>query len=131
MSAGHAPPESVWIEAALGTTDLAPGFTRLHGMLLEGLLTFFLVIVYFASVVDARGAFHKIAGFAAGLTITADVLAGQAFTGASMNPARTFGPALAAHHWVNHGVYWIGPLFGGVLAGAIYDRFYLHGQPPA
>jgi aquaporin TIP len=53
------------------------------------------------------------------------------FTGAAMNPARAFGPALVARHWSNHGVYWVGPLFGGVLAGVVYDRFFLRDQPPA
>ena len=41
-----------------------------------------------------------------------------------MNPARTFGPALAAHHWINHGVYWVGPLFGGLLGAVVYDRLF-------
>lgn len=125
-------PESIWRPVALGTPDLLrPDFTRLHGMLLEGVMTFFLVFVVFATAVDAKGAFNKIAGFAIGLTITMDILFGGPFTGASMNPARTFGPALAAHHWANHGVYWAGPLLGGVIAGVVYDRIFLRDQPPA
>ena len=100
-------------------------------MVLEAVMTFFLVFVVFATAVDVRGAFNKIAGFAIGLTITVDMLLGGPFTGAAMNPARAFGPALAAHHWQNHGVYWVGPLFGGVLAGVIYDRLFLRDQPPA
>jgi MIP family channel proteins len=123
-------PESVWRPVALGTSDLAADFTRIHGMLLESLTTFILVFVYFASAVDARGALHRAAGFAIGLTITMDVLVAGPFTGASLNPARTLGTALAAHHWTNHGVYWIGPLFGGVLAGVIYDQLFLRDQPP-
>lgn len=124
-------PESVWRPVALGTPDLSPDFTRLHGLALETLLTFFLVFVVFATAVDSRGASHKIAGFAAGLAITVDILFGGAFTGAAMNPARALGPALAAHHWQNHGVYWVGPLLGGVLAGVLYDRVYLSSEPPA
>src|SRR6266404_1940694 len=50
---------------------------------------------------------------------------GGPFTGAALNPARAFGPALAANHWTNHGVYWIGPLAGGVAAGWLYDIFFL------
>jgi MIP family channel proteins len=121
-------PETVWRPVTLGTTDLAPDFTRIHGMVLEGVLTFFLVFAVFATTVDARGAFNRIAGFAIGLTYTMDILIGGAFTGASMNPARTLGPALAAHHWTNHGVYWVGPLFGGVLAAFLYDKIFL-GDP--
>lgn len=123
-------PESIWRPAALGTPDLAADFTRWHGMLLEGLMTFLLVFVVFATAVDAKGAFNKIAGFAIGLTITMDILLGGPLTGAAMNPARAFGPALVAHHWTNHGVYWVGPLLGGVLAGVIYDRAFLRDQPP-
>jgi MIP family channel proteins len=117
-------PESVWRPVALGATDLAPDFTRLHGMLLEGLLTFFLVFVYFACARGDQEAFGRCGGLAVGLSITMDVLLGQPFTGASLNPVRTFGPALAAHHWVNHGVYWVGPLFGGVIAAVVYERVF-------
>lgn len=124
-------PETVWRPVGLGTPDLAPDFTRMHGMLLEAIMTFFLVFVVFATAADAKGAFSKIAGFAIGLTITMDILLGGPFTGASMNPARSFGPALVAHHWSNHGVYWVGPLVGGILAGYLYDRIYLRDQPPA
>jgi len=123
-------PETVWRPVALGTTDLAPDFTRIHGMVLEGVLTFFLVFAVFATA-DARETFHRIAGFAIGLAYTMDILVGGAFTGASMNPARTLGPALAAHHWTNHGVYWVGPLFGGVLAGFLYDKIFLRDQSRA
>jgi len=122
-------PDSIWGPAALGTPNLASDFTRLHGMLLEGVMTFFVVFIYFASVADAKGAFQKVAGFGVGLAIAMDVLLGAPFTGASMNPARTLGPAVASHQWSNHGVYWVGPLLGGIIAAAIYDRFFLRRQP--
>ncbi len=118
-------PEDAWRAVALGTPDLARDFTRTSGMILEGVMTFFLVFVFFATAADERGAFGKIAGFAIGLTVTMDILMGGPLTGAAMNPARTFGPALAAQHWANHGVYWVGPLAGGVLAGWLYDSLYL------
>lgn len=63
--------------------------------------------------------------------VTADVLVGGPFTGAALNPARTLGPAIFSRHWINHGVYWVGPLFGGVLASVIYERAFLSDQPPA
>ncbi len=118
-------PESVWRPAGLGTPDLALDFTRMHGMALEAVLTFFLVFVFFATAVDANGAFKKVSGFAIGLMLTVGILAGGPFTGAAMNPARAFGPAIAAHHWTNNGVYWVGPLFGGIVAAVIYDRIFL------
>jgi len=125
-------PDSSWRPDALGaiTPDLALDFTRWHGMVLECVLAFFLVFVVFATAVDARGAFNKISGLAVGLAVTFDALVAGPFTGAAMNPARAFGPALATHHWTNHGVYWVGPLFGGVLAGVLYDRVFLRDQPP-
>jgi len=92
---------------------------------LESITTFLLVFVVFATAADPKGAFNKIAGFAIGLTITMDILASGPFTGAAMNPARAFGPALIAHHWTNHGVYWVGPLIGGVVAGWLYNSFLL------
>lgn len=118
-------PLEVWSAVQLGTPDLASGISRTSGMIFEAVMTFFLVLVVFATAVDPRGAFNKIAGFAIGLTITMGALFGGPFTGAALNPARAFGPALAANHWTNHGVYWIGPLAGGVAAGWLYDILFL------
>jgi MIP family channel proteins len=126
-------PESVWRPVSLGAPDLASDFTRMHGMALEAVLTFVVVTVTFATVIDTRGAFRHGAGLPIGLAVTIGYLVGAPFTGAAMNPARAFGPdlALTPHHWQNHGVYWIGPLFGGVLAAVIYDRLFLRAQPVA
>jgi MIP family channel proteins len=118
-------PEETWKAVNLGVPDLAHDLSRFQGMAIEGVLTFFLVFVVFANAVDKRGAFGKIAGFAIGLTITMDVLMGGPFTGAAMNPARAFGPEFAMRYWHNAGVYWVGPLLGGVVAASIYDVFYL------
>lgn len=124
-------PESAWEQVALGTPALAPDFTRTHAMTLEAVVTFLVVLVVFATSVDVKGPFDKIAGFATGLTVTLGVLVAYPFTGAAMNPARAFGPALASRHWTNHGVYWVGPLFGGIVAGFLYDRLFLRDQPAA
>jgi MIP family channel proteins len=118
-------PVDVWGAVQLGTPGLASGISRANGMIFEGIMTFFLVFVVFATAIDSRGAFKKIAGFAIGLTITMGALFGGPFTGAALNPARAFGPALAANHWTNHGVYWIGPLAGGVAAGWLYNTLFL------
>ncbi len=118
-------PEDTWRAVALGTPDLARDLSSAVGMIIEGVASFFLVFVVFATAVDERGAFNKIAGFAIGLTVTMDILMAGPLTGAAMNPARAFGPALATHHWANHGVYWVGPLAGGVVAGWLYEALYL------
>ncbi len=118
-------PEEVWRAVSLGTPALAHDLSRTAGMIIEAVMTFFLVFVVFATAVDERGAFNKVGGFAIGLTITMDILMGGPLTGAAMNPARSFGPALAARIWANHGVYWIGPLAGGVVAAWLYDALFL------
>ena len=106
-------------------TDLGSGVTPLTGIITELILSFLLVYVVYATAIDERGMFKAIAGFAIGLTITMDILAGGPISGASMNPARSFGPALIAGHWQNQIVYWIGPLLGGVIAGGLYSAVFL------
>jgi aquaporin Z len=118
-------PEETWRAVALGTPELVRDFPRLTAMTLEAVATFFLVLVVFATAVDERGSFRAIAGFGIGLTITLGFLVVGPFTGAALNPARAFGPALASSHWTNQGVYWIGPLAGGFVAGLLYDSLYL------
>jgi MIP family channel proteins len=113
-------PEAVWRAAALGTPNLATDLTRARGMVIEGAATFFLVLVEFAAA-GARGPLEKLAGLAVGLAVTMGVLFAAPLTGGALNPARAFGPALASHHWLNQGVYWVGPLAGGVVAGWVYD----------
>ncbi len=111
---------------AKGTPNLGEGVSWGKGIVIEAVLTFFLVFVVYGSAVDGRA--PKIGGLAIGLTVALDILFGGPLTGGAMNPARTFGPALASWHWANHAVYWIGPLIGGGAAGLIYGRF-LSKQP--
>jgi MIP family channel proteins len=118
-------PEETWRAVALGTPALLRDFPVLSAMVLEGIASFFLVLVFFATAVDDRGAFRAIAGFGIGLTVTLGALVIGPFTGAAMNPARALAPAVASHHWANQGVYWIGPLAGGFLAGLLYNSLYL------
>lgn len=90
--------------------------------LAEVILTFFLVFVVFGVAVH-RKAPAGWAGFAIGMTVTLDHFAGVPISGASMNPARTFGPALVAMNWNAHAIYWIGPILGGIIAAFVY--YYL------
>jgi aquaporin TIP len=94
-------------------------------MILEAVTTFFLVLLVFATAVDEKGTFRSIAGFGIGLSITLGIMVAGPFTGAALNPARAFGPALASAHWANWGVYWVGPLAGGFIAALLYDSLYL------
>jgi MIP family channel proteins len=106
-----------------GTPDLKAGLGVVKGVLIEAILTFFLVFVVYGSAVDPRA--PKIGGLAIGLTVTLDILFAGPLTGAAMNPARAFGPALVSAHWNNHLVFWIGPLLGGGAAGLIYGRYLM------
>ena len=112
-----------------GTPQLALNITPPQGIMIEAILTFFLVFVVFGTGVDERG--RRVAGFAIGSVITLDILFGGPLTGAAMNPARVFGPALAAGFWKTHYVYWLGPMLGGALGGFVYRIFMERTPPPA
>jgi len=118
------PREDAWQPVLGGTPDLVRDFTRLPAMGLEALITFFLVLVYFATTSEDNIDSRSLSSFAFGLVYTIGILVAAPFTGAALNPARAFGPALASTHWSNQGVYWVGPLAGGFLAGLIYDAMY-------
>ena len=107
----------------LGTTALGTDVGFGTGVLVEAILTFLLVFTIFGAAVDKRAP-PGFAGFAIGMVVLFDILVGGPLTGASMNPARTFGPALASGYWVNHLVYWIGPIVGGVVAALLYDGVF-------
>jgi MIP family channel proteins len=87
---------------------------------LEVVTTFFLVYVIHGVAIDSRGP-HAIASLAIGLTITMDILMAGPLTGAAMNPARHFGPALVEGEWKDTWVYWAGPIVGGVLASIVHN----------
>jgi MIP family channel proteins len=109
---------------ANGTPNLDPKVPALSGIIVEAVLTFFLVLVIFGTAVDERAP-KSVFPFAIGFTVALDIMAGGPLTGAAMNPARTFGPALASGMWSNHLVYWIGPLIGGAAAGLLQHYFLL------
>jgi len=93
----------------LGAPSLAPGIGGGGGVVIEAVLTFFLVWVIFATAADPRGTFASIAGLAIGFTITLDVFMGGPYTGAAMNPARAVGPELVQNFWTDGWVYWLWP----------------------
>jgi aquaporin TIP len=113
---------------ANGTPNLDPKVSPLNGIIIEAVLTFFLVLVIFGTAVDARAP-RSIFPLAIGLTIALDIMGGGPLTGAAMNPSRTFGPALASGMWANHLVYWIGPLIGGGLAGLLQHHVFIESAP--
>ena len=113
-------PASTWQAVNLGTPGLGAGVTVPQAVLVEMVLTFFLVLTVFGTAVDSKGSWNAISGFGIGTVLVFDILVGGPLTGAAMNPARTFGPALASGFWTNHLVYWIGPILGGIIASVVY-----------
>lgn len=95
-----------------GVTQLAPDVSPLVGVGIEAVLTFFLFFVIASCVLQQ----HPQPGLYIGFTVTLCALAGGALTGASMNPARSFAPALSANLWTYHWAYWLGPILGAVIA---------------
>jgi MIP family channel proteins len=90
---------------------------------LEAVLTFFLVSAVFGTAVSSEA--PKIGGFGIGLAIFVSALVAGGLTGAALNPARAFGPALIAWTFHSQAVYWIGPGIGGAVAGWIWKMFLL------
>src|ERR1700716_3544728 len=97
----------------MGTPQLAINLNVMQGILVEAILTFFLVFVIHGTAVDERSRSAGVAGFAIGATITLDILFGGPLTGAPMNPARVFGPAVAANFGKNHTAFCLAPPSGG------------------
>lgn len=115
--------------------SLSAGVGVGNALVFEIVMTFGLVYTVYATAVDPKkGNLGIIAPIAIGFIVGANILAGGAFDGASMNPAVSFGPAVVSWTWTNHWVYWVGPLIGGGLAGAIYELVFIshsHEQLPS
>jgi MIP family channel proteins len=94
-------------------------------LLTEFILTFLLMTAIFGTAVDGRAPGMKLGGFAIGLTVAFDILAAGPVTGASMNPARSFGPALVHGYFEWHWCYWVAPIAGAVVAAQFYDKVLL------
>ena len=107
----------------LGTCVLGSSVTVTQAIIMEAVITFLLVFVVYATVVDKRST-PALAGLAIGFVVLFGVMVGGAISGGSMNPARVFGPAIASGHFANHYVWWIGPIVGGITAGFTYDLFF-------
>ncbi|KAK4383106.1 UNVERIFIED_CONTAM: Aquaporin TIP4-1 [Sesamum calycinum] len=93
---------------------------------MEIVLTFSLLFTVYTTIVDPKkGIIDGLGPLLTGLVVGANIMAGGPFSGASMNPARSFGPALVSGDWTDHWVYWVGPLIGGGLAGFFYENFFI------
>jgi MIP family channel proteins len=118
-------PQSAISTSFAGTPTLDPGISVAAGITIEAVLTLVLVLAVFGTAVDARA--PRLGGMAIGLAVAADILMGGPLTGAAMNPARWFGPAVASGHYDNWFVWWVGPLIGAIV-GAVIFRYALEGE---
>jgi aquaporin Z len=118
-------------ETGLGGTHLAQALsaggatitiTPLVGMVLEAILTFFLVNSVMNAGISGKATIPG--GLAIGLTLTFAILMGGPLTGASLNPARSIGPAVATGNFNDLWVYLVGPALGGIVAGLMYKYIF-------
>ncbi len=122
--------KGLWKPVDLGTPQVAGALSSGQALLLEGIMTFFLMFVVFGTAIDRRNG-TAVAGLAIGLTITMDIFLGGAATGAAMNPARALGPALVGNVWGDQWVYWVAPIAGAASAALLYEYVLLGWMKPA
>ncbi len=115
---------AVYGNVAPSVNNLAAGVSLGQGLMIEIILTFFLVFAIFATAVDKKNSSAH-AALAIGFVLIFDHIIGLSLTGASMNPARTFGPALASGMWANHLLYWAGPIIGALIAAFLYQKAFM------
>jgi MIP family channel proteins len=125
-------------ETGLGLTKLASGLqaggatitiTPIIGLVLEAILTFFLANTVLNAAVSGKA--PVAAGLAIGFTLTFCILMGGPLTGASLNPARSLGPAVATGDFTNLWLYFVGPAIGGIAAGFLYKGVFEERALPA
>ncbi|XP_033625688.1 aquaporin-5-like [Asterias rubens] len=114
--------------ASLGCTLLGEHVTIGQGFVVELVATFQLVFTVFSTTDPRRKDTRIPVAFAVGVSVAIGLLFAIPFTGASMNPARSFGPALSAQNWANHWIYWAAPVVGGLTASTVY-RFIFAAHP--
>ncbi|KAJ4952438.1 hypothetical protein NE237_029270 [Protea cynaroides] len=113
------------------THGVASGMSVFGGVVMEIIITFGLVYTVYATAADPKkGSLGTIAPIAIGFIVGANILAAGPFSGGSMNPARSFGPAVVSGDFAGNWIYWVGPLIGGGLAGLVYGDIFIGSYAP-
>ena len=107
-----------------GGPSLILNNSAISGFTVEAILTFFLVTVIFMTAVHKKAP-AGMYGLAIGGMIFLIHLVGVPLTGASVNPARTLGPAIISGYWNDHWIYWAGPIVGAVIAGLVMNYIFV------
>ncbi|CAA2982395.1 aquaporin TIP2-1-like [Olea europaea var. sylvestris] len=111
---------------AIPIHGVGAGVGAFEGVVMEIVITFALVYTVYATAADPKkGSLGTIAPIAIGFIVGANILAAGPFSGGSMNPARSFGPAVASGNFSGIWIYWVGPLIGGGLAGLVYAYVFM------
>ena len=113
--------DGVRLGATLGRFSSGESANLVSLIGLEIIASFALMFVILATVVDDRA--HKMGGMCVGLVVGMCIVAIGPMTGASMNPARSLGPAVFGH-WDAHWVYWVAPIIGATLAALVYRTVF-------
>lgn len=116
-------PEPLATAARLGGQSIASEVSAGQAIGLEAIATFIMTFVIFGTAVDPQS--PRVGGMAIGFAVVANTLGIGPFTGASMNPARSFGPAVASGIFEGQAVFWIGPLLGALAAALLYDTLFI------
>jgi aquaporin TIP len=116
-------PAQIVAATRLGGQSISADINLIQAIVLEAIATFFLVFAVFGTAVDPRA--PKVGGFAIGLTVTAGILSIGPLTGGSMNPARSFGPAIVTKIFEGQTAYWVGPILGAIVAGLLYEKLFM------
>ncbi|KAK0130521.1 Aquaporin-4 [Merluccius polli] len=112
------------VRGGLGVTTVNPKISVGHALVVELIITFQLVFTIFATCDTKRNDLAGSASLAIGFAVTIGHLFAIPYTGASMNPARSLGPAMVTLNFSDHWVYWVGPVLGGILAAGMYEYLY-------
>ena len=120
-------PAALFAATRGGGQQVSLDVTAGQAFVLEMVATMFLVWAVYGTAVDHRA--PKIGGFGIGLIYTTAFLAIGGLTGASLNPARSFGPAFASGIYEAQGIYWLAPITGAIIAAFIYEKLILTDEP--
>jgi aquaporin Z len=120
-------PPTAGATTAYGLPRVSPELNFAQAVVLEAIFTLFLVSAVFGTAVSPHA--PKVGGFGIGLVLLFAILVGGPLTGAAMNPARAWGPAVAAGDWHAQAVYWVGPLLGAAIAALLWVVLLLPGEP--
>ena len=116
-------PDPIVRTGTLGTPAIASSITFGQAIVFEAIGAFVLVSAVYGTIVAQEK--PVLGGFGVGIALLAIVLVVGPLTGATVNPARAFGPAVVSGTFVAQAVWWVGPILGGLIAAQLWDRVLL------